>query len=59
MKIGADLHKVICCIFLASSRTQRQDILSVKSIMSSCLASTWSCQDVLLRKIFVDTRVSF
>jgi len=42
MEIGADLHKVICCVFLASRCPSRQDVPSVK--MSS--ASSQSCEAV-------------
>jgi len=35
--------------FLASRCPPRQNILSVTSVASSCPASTWSRQDVLLR----------
>jgi len=50
MEIGADLHKVFCCIFLLSVCPSRQDVPSVKSAVPSCPASTQSHQDVLLRE---------
>jgi len=50
MEIGADIHKVIFCVFLASRCPPRQDVLSVMLIMPSCPASILSCQDILLRQ---------
>jgi len=50
MEIGADIHKVICFVFLASRCTHHQDVLNIKLVVSSCPASTWSHQDVQLRQ---------
>jgi len=51
MKIGADLHKVICCVFLASRFTQCQvshvKLSSVNSVVSKCPASIiFLCQSI-------------
>jgi len=63
MEIGADLHCNMLHIFgvkmsPTSRRTQRQDVLNVKSVVSSCPASTRSCQDVLLCKFTYDSTLS-